>query len=320
MRKRLLSGIVVAAFLLNSAFAAAQWDPNPKYYPHLPGATLLTGDDCCLALTTLNETHFLPTGKKSAWGEPGDYVDLHGTLSADGSLVAATGLVQGQLEGADTFLFLVYSAKEGTWRQYGYHHCRSTPAISPDNSKLAFAISSSERPHSVFIHFIDIKTGAETEGPPVGSDPMIHLSWSPDGTRIVFDTSKWKPYPVDRWTDNSVEVLDLADGRITKIADGRYPSWSPSGEWIAFLDASEDQRAWLVHPDGSGKKLLTELSWGGDFWGQPVWSPDSRRVLLNQPWNPDKGTVAIHVVDLSTYKRKRLFKDKVEVDGWAPGS
>jgi len=40
-----------------------------------------------------------------------------------------------------------------------------------------------------------------------------------------------------------------------------YPSFSPSGEWIAFTNISDDGRIWLIRPDGTDLQQMTGPRW-----------------------------------------------------------
>jgi len=56
------------------------------------------------------------------------------------------------------------------------------------------------------------------------------------------------------------------------------PRWSPDGNWIAFLsDRSGKYEIWKIHPDGTGLAQMTYEP--GREVIDPVWSPDSRRLL-----------------------------------------
>ncbi len=139
--------------------------------------------------------------------------------------------------------------------------------------------------------------------------------------------------------DGEIRVWDAQTGKVSKVAEGDAPAWSPSGEWIAYLQGVQDQASsaalgrpifrpyrWLprclaVHPDGSGAKTLVELPHKKDFprffVEAPVWSPDSKSILLNELENVDTGTVDIHLLDLNTLKLKTVLKDTLPVLAWA---
>jgi TolB protein len=112
-------------------------------------------------------------------------------------------------------------------------------------------------------------------------------AFSPDGRQLVFVTTRGGG-TADLWT------LDLQTRKARALTSGPggdfRPSWSPDGHWIAF---SSDRSSslpfahgrwehlqlaglFIVHPDGSGLKRLTEP---GGFCGSPKWTADSRRVI-----------------------------------------
>jgi Tol biopolymer transport system component len=99
-------------------------------------------------------------------------------------------------------------------------------------------------------------------------------SWSPDGTKIVFQY-------------NGLWVLDILTGERIKLpteVENTYvvkPSWSPTGEWIAFLN-EDGYRGdlYLIRPDGTDQTRLTntaDISRDGDL----VWSPDGSRIAFS---------------------------------------
>jgi len=193
-------------------------------------------------------------------------------------------------------------------------------ALSSDGSKLAVAVRD-DRQERLFL--IDLKTGAQTLGPSLGRLYLgTRLAWSPDGRRIAFDMdlnrSPANMVPMIPRLRPAIHILDLDSGRISKIADGQSPAWSPSGEWIAYLHYSADRenhelgsspvgtnQACMIHPDGTGLKVLATRSgnsfrylFGGRlldlFMEAPVWSPDSKTILLNKLHDADKTTFDIY--------------------------
>lgn len=127
-------------------------------------------------------------------------------------------------------------------------------------------------------------------------------SWSPDGHKITYESSSG----TGEKRDFHVNVIDLTTGEVTKIAEGRCPSWSPHGDRIAYLDPLE--RTYLsIPPDGGtstplirgGKKVR-----GDPILSEPVvWSPDGRYVVIVGYY--DGGTM-MTLVDLATSKQTVL--------------
>lgn len=66
----------------------------------------------------------------------------------------------------------------------------------------------------------------------------------------------------------------------TSGAAERLPSWSPSGQWIAYIsDADGEYELYVTQSDGKGEtRQLTDGN--KTFWMSVGWSPDSKTVLL----------------------------------------
>jgi TolB protein len=75
-------------------------------------------------------------------------------------------------------------------------------------------------------------------------------------------------------TPNGKRDVDSAD---------TSPAFSPDGKWVAFERVTGlvpgQAGLFLVHPDGSGLRRLTDDSLGA---GYPRWSPDGKRILFTQ--------------------------------------
>lgn len=280
--------------------------------PRLPGATLLIGsaDPFFVVLTAPTQIQrLLPEPNQP---ENRNYTSVNPSISRDGKVVAAARLKVGGYP--RRVAIATYSIVERKWTEYAEGEFAGAVAISPDGSKLAF---SSSRPWPEgsgdnHLHIIDLKTGKDTLGPEVPGFWRDTASWSPDSRRLAYNFNF------------EVRVWDADTGKVTKLADGGAVSWSPSGEWIAYFDSPPYERSTtcvIIHPDGSGRKTLFQFPRDGKFQrflvDAPVWSPDSKTIVLNELDDVDKGTVDIHLLDVSTLKLKTVFKDVLPVEGWA---
>ena len=98
-------------------------------------------------------------------------------------------------------------------------------------------------------------------------------SWSPDGTRIVYKK------------DNHLVLLMLATGASKNLTEpgpqhDNFPQWTPKGDVIMFTsdrDGDEDFRLYLIRPDGTGLRKLTDSP--GD--AHSIWSPDGEWIVFS---------------------------------------
>ena len=97
-------------------------------------------------------------------------------------------------------------------------------------------------------------------------------SWSPDGSRIAYSSSRdknWEIYLVDVHTLEATRATDNA-------ADDRNPVWAPGGNFIAFVSnrdakSSAGYDIYTMHPVDKTVTRLTHRPYGWD--GEPSWTP-----------------------------------------------
>ncbi len=244
--------------------------------------------------------------------ETRDGTPIYPSISRDGSVIAYARIKAGQPQ--RIVAISTYSATTDKHTDYSEGEYSGTVAISQDAARLAFS-ASRRRPEGSgddHLHIVDLSTRQEIIGPQVPSFAAVFASWSPDSQRLAYSF------------DGEVRVWDANTGKVTKIADGDMPAWSPSGEWIAYLQGVSgrwEPKCFLVHPDGTSAKTLIELPHKKTLprflVEAPVWSPDSQTILLSELTEKDTGSVDIHLLDLKTLKLKTVFRDALRVLGWA---
>jgi Tol biopolymer transport system component len=246
--------------------------------------------------------------------ETRDGTSVFPSMSSDAKTIAYARVVSGTPH--RLVAITTYSTATGKHADYSRGEYSGSIAISPDASRLAFSASQMREGGlgDNHLHIVDMRNGEQTVGPPVSPRFPVFASWSPDSRRLVYgDTGK-------------IRIWDSDTGTVSTIAVGDLPAWSPSGEWIAYLEPPSEPGRWgsrcvILHPDGSGHRILADTPGGRDFErilvAPPVWSPDSRSVLLNELEDVDRGGVNIWIVDVRTGNQRRALKNTIPVLGWA---
>jgi TolB protein len=161
-------------------------------------------------------------------------------------------------------------------------HCYALPAWSRDGRLLAFEYNPSQtglRAGNSDVWVMNpyarrplLTARPLTRTPGFDGDP----SWSPDGRRIVFEST--------RSGNSDVWVMD-SDGRnphnltANSPAFDGDPAWSPGGNRIAFTSMRDgNKEIYLMNPDGSNPINITNTPAADDF--DPAWSPDGQFVAF----------------------------------------
>ncbi len=138
------------------------------------------------------------------------------------------------------------------------------PKVSPDGSAVAYEASS---PPTLEI------VPSDGSGPSitVGEVPVV-VSWSPDGSQIVFGEN----------ASYQLVATSPAGGSRTVLVENCVwcePTWSPDGQWIAFTGRVDggDFDVHLVSANGATLRRLTN---DADVEDRPHWSADSHEVAF----------------------------------------
>ena len=128
------------------------------------------------------------------------------------------------------------------------------------------------------------------------------LSWSKDSANLYFSANRrpdWASAP----NNSEVFALNLASGDLTALTDrlgpDSNPVVSPDGQHIAYtgfddrLMGYHNSRLYVMNRDGSNKRLLGDSI--DRSLANPVWSPDSRSILVRYE---DHGSTRVDRISL----------------------
>lgn len=126
-----------------------------------------------------------------------------------------------------------------------------------------------------------------------------HAAWSPDGSRIVFQSTSA--------TSKEISVMN-ADGSgrrqltATSSVAEQEPTWSPDGSQIAFVkgasgtDATTDLEIWVMNSDGGSLTQLTNTVQGVRDT-QAAWSPLGNQIAFLSEGRVGDSNSNIYVMD-----------------------
>jgi TolB protein len=200
-----------------------------------------------------------------------------------------------------------------------------SPRISPDNSRVAFS-SLGRSGWSIRMFSLDL--GREVAFPAWGGT-TLSPAWSSDGAKLAFSSARtgdpeiyvcdatgsgahrltafrgpdvspvWNPKTNAQiaWISGrtglpQLYIMDSDGANVTRMTDGGYasaPSWSPSGQFLAFAwnrsygpgaPGGED-----IYIMDIASKRWTQLTHSEGANDAPSWSPDSRHIVYQREMN-----------------------------------
>ncbi|MBI4676515.1 MAG: PD40 domain-containing protein [Elusimicrobia bacterium] len=139
--------------------------------------------------------------------------------------------------------------------------------FSPDGSLMLMTLSRQKNPNIFVKNLADGSITRVTQHSGVDTSP----TFSPDAGQAAFVS--------DRSGNPQVYVLDMTTRRVRKLTRMNWcdsPSWSPTGEWIAFAGRrgpKDPIDIFLVDVTGSQVRQVTHGEGSNE---DPSWSPDGR--------------------------------------------
>jgi serine/threonine protein kinase/Tol biopolymer transport system component len=189
------------------------------------------------------------------------------------------------------------------------------PAWSPDGTRIAFNSFPDSGNSAIWV--IEADGSGLTKVVDIGRNGRP--SWSPDSKRLVFngihqDTNENGELDAgDHWDLFVINADGSQEANLTSTPeyDEVVSAWSPDGDWIVFVSMRADSNGdgqvngndngdlYLIHPDGSGLKALTETPELNE--GEPSWTLDGRQILY-VIFNADSSAVWTMNMDGSNQK------------------
>ena len=185
----------------------------------------------------------------------------------------------------------------GDWIEKAIH-----PAWTPNSGELSYVIE--EGGYGIGQEIFTPLTGAffpfDTGGPPVSD-----LDWSPNSKFLAFSavgghSADVIVYNVEASTSDNPVVTILTEGADIS------PTWSPDGDYLAFISFLKGGLS-VMRTDGSEQKQLTEYDVSQALsLHSPTWSPNGAKIAYGFLETPQLLGSHIYIYDLDESEPSRL--------------
>jgi eukaryotic-like serine/threonine-protein kinase len=142
----------------------------------------------------------------------------------------------------------------------------SAPALSRDGKLLAYTSSAGSGAPNIWVQQT---AGGDAIPVTPGSDWDFNTDFSPDGTRIAFDSAR---------NGGGIYIAPTLPGepRLLVSNDPYGPRFSPTGDTILYL---QDQKAFTISVDG-GRPIALPLNQDFRLHGPAFWAPNGKEILF----------------------------------------
>ncbi|MEU7800036.1 S9 family peptidase [Micromonospora arborensis] len=171
------------------------------------------------------------------------------------------------------------------------------PAPSPDGRRVAFLSDRTGTP-GVWVRDVD---AAEAVALPTGDEPVLALSWSPDGRWLACVIAPGGAPRTELWVlrpDGSGRRQVAGFGRRSAALAG----WLRGGAVLAVTETDEQGRAVLIDAGTGHRRVLAE----GDLLTLLDVTPDASAALLRRG---PRNARWLELLDVATGARRRLLPD-----------
>ena len=159
------------------------------------------------------------------------------------------------------------------------------------------------------LYVVDMSTGQEF-ALTTDSSNDINPFWSPDGSRLLFQSDRPDENGVRKW---QIYQLTLGSGEVTRLSDGSSidvdPQFSNGGSQIVYrtyaAEGANSQLA-LMNANGTNKRTITSIE---EDATDPAWSPQDHYIAYQS--NLD-GDLDIYIYDVAAGQTRKLTDNTIK--------
>lgn len=182
-------------------------------------------------------------------------------------------------------------------------------AWSPDSQKIAY-VDAAAHNKQLELNVFDLSSKQSKSLLQGGHYVITSQAWSPDGHQLVYGLSQ------NKGETQLLMIYDLTSKTSRRLAaSGRWATWSPTGEWIAYLAFDEKGAASirLINPVGQRDiSLLQDITPSSvdAIVSAPLWSPDGAYLLYGRIHPEEPEAMRSYVSELAT-RREEALPDEI---------
>jgi TolB protein len=188
----------------------------------------------------------------------------------------------------------------------GFLGINTSPAWSPDGRQVAMTLSKDGNPD---VYVLTLATGAFrrlTTHAGIDTEP----TWAPTGRELAFIS--------DRAGSPQLHVMDAEGANVRRVTHGGFvtqPRWSPRGDLIAYTAREGRHNVWVVAPDGSQPRRLTN----GEGDNQSAsWAPNGRHLVFQSKRGGGRYQLYTALVDGSEVQAIPGLAGEATSPAWSP--
>ncbi len=174
------------------------------------------------------------------------------------------------------------------------------PRVSPDGSRLLYCGNCLGKDVDSEVILIQ-SDGTNPENLTYHPSADKYGGWSPDGTRILFESNRSGNF--------QLYTLDLATRELTQLTDGvgdnKHGDWSIDDKIVFISNRDGDYELFVMGSDGANQQQIT---FNEDNDVLPSWSPDGSRIAFSSYRYGEKNKGDIFLIDPDGSNEFRLTK------------
>lgn len=332
MWRGILAGITAAGLLLGS-FVLKPWEQEAHVLAaslHIASQFTVTqqlGKENSVAVAEYGDIRYFAVEKEGIYAEHDNGLELLLSGEAEAVAVSPDGSKLAYIRSGDVYVYDMKQNKNRLLLQAEGAGKYASPAWAPDGERIAVVRLAEKRHEAGIMRDVEGETGEadaldllEAEGEADSGD-MLEVEIKDGATHDVGAGASPSYVPGQHALlferDGAIMSVNLKTGEERKLAEGRYPSVSPDGAYVAFVVARgnpEMEDLWIADIDFQTRKMVIENQLA-DAWdrntGEIIEGKQQAHFTLEQPvWSQNGSSLLVY----KTFHTNEVWRKLVRLE------